>query len=392
MSRRGRVWQEGRAKDAPAIRGALWYFVVDVAPPGAKRKQVRRRGFPTKDAAQSAMDALLGNVRDGTHVEPSRTTVGAYLRTWLDGLEAKGRRPTTIDGYRRKIERYVLPNELAEAPIQAITAADLDALYSHLVKKGGQNGAPLSLRSVRHVHQVIGTALRDAERQGLVPRNVTRRATPPTARASRSPEASTWTPEQLRMFLDSTAEHHHGVLFRTAAMTGLRRGELCGLRWADVDLDGARLVVRRTITTVSHEPVEGDVKTERSRRAVDLDARTVAALRRHRRVQLEQRMLVGEGYRDRDLVFASPTGEPWNPDSVGRAFSRALGRTELPRIRLHDLRHTHATHLLDAGTNVKLVSERLGHATVAFTLDTYGHVLPGRQADAAAAVAALVDR
>lgn len=124
---------------------------------------------------------------------------------------------------------------------------------------------------------------------------------------------------------------------------------------------------------------------------LDLDAATVTALRQHRKVQLEQRMLVGSGYDDRGLVFARPEGAPWNPDSIGQAFQRAVDRSELPRITLHGLRHSHATHLMAAGVNPKVVSERLGHASVSFTLDVYGHVMPGQQADAAAAVAALVD-
>jgi integrase len=149
--------------------------------------------------------------------------------------------------------------------------------------------------------------------------------------------------------------------------------------------------VRRTITAVKGELIEGDVKTSRSRRVVDLDPATVAALKKYRAGQLEQRLLVGAGYRDHDLVFAMPDGTPLNPDAVGRAFTREVEKTKLPRIRFHDLRHSHATHLLAAGVNVKIVSERLGHATVAFTLDTYAHVMPGQQADAAAAVAALID-
>jgi integrase len=174
-------------------------------------------------------------------------------------------------------------------------------------------------------------------------------------------------------------------------MTGLRRGELCGLRWSDVDLEARRLVVRHTITTVDHTIVEGSVKTAKSRRSVDLDTETVRLLAAHRALQLEERMLVGAGYQDRGLVFARPDGQPWNPDSIGRAFERAVARSGLPRIRLHDLRHSHAVHLLAAGQNPRLVSERLGHASVGFTLDVYGHVMDGQQADAAAAVAALVD-
>jgi integrase len=134
-----------------------------------------------------------------------------------------------------------------------------------------------------------------------------------------------------------------------------------------------------------------DVKTARSRRTIDIDPVTVAALKAHRHRQRELRVLVGPGWTDNDLVFCAPDGRPWHPDSISTAFARMIARLDVPRIRLHDLRHTHATHLLAAGVNVKLVSERLGHASVAFTLDTYAHVLPGQQAEAAAAAAALVD-
>jgi integrase len=174
-------------------------------------------------------------------------------------------------------------------------------------------------------------------------------------------------------------------------MTGLRRSELVGLQWADIDLDAALLRVRRRIVAVDGELDTGDPKTERSRRTLDLDPATVAALRAHRTRQLEVRMLVGPGWHERDLVFCAPEGNPWKPDTISQAFDRAVKRHQLTRIRFHDLRHTHATHLLAAGVNPKIVSDRLGHASVAFTLDTYGHVLPGQPAAAVAAVAALVD-
>jgi integrase len=169
------------------------------------------------------------------------------------------------------------------------------------------------------------------------------------------------------------------------------RGELCGLRWTALALDDGRLTVSRTLLAVHGRLVESEPKTARSHRVVDLDPTTIAILRDHRRDQLEERLAMGSGYRDDGYVFARPDGSPWNPEHISRVFDRLTARTGLPRIRLHDLRHTHTTHLLAAGVNVRVVSERLGHASVAFTLDVYGHVLPGQQAAAAVAVASLVD-
>jgi integrase len=200
-----------------------------------------------------------------------------------------------------------------------------------------------------------------------------------------------WTPADLAKFLGMVEGHRYGPLVRTAAMTGVRRSELCGLRWADVDLDAAALMVRQSVQLVDGRIVVGAVKTARSRRRIDLDAGTVAILRSHRRNQASERLMAGAGWRDHDLVFTAPDGSNLNPDTLTQWFDRTVRRTELPRIRLHDLRHTHASHLLAAGVNVKVVSERLGHASTSFTLDRYGHTLPGQQATAAAAVAALVD-
>ena len=187
-----------------------------------------------------------------------------------------GRRPTTIAGYRREIRLHVKP-ALGDLELQQITAVDLDRLYAQLASVGSPGGrGALSKSTIRKVHVLIGKALGDAERKGLVQRNVARLASPPSATSAKAPEMQCWTPEQLRTFLDFVAiDSHHAPMLRLAAMTGLRRAELCGLRWQDVDLDNARLVVRQAITTVDHEPSLGDVKSTRSRRVIDLDATTV---------------------------------------------------------------------------------------------------------------------
>ena len=168
------------------------------------------------------------------------------------------------------------------------------------------------------------------------------------------------------------------------------------MRWSDVDLNEGVITVRRTLLAVAGEIVEGEPKTKRGRRRIDLDHATTAALKAHRKAQAEVRLLMGAGYQaDTDasggFVFARPDGAPWNPDTVSQAFDRLVARYGLRRITFHGLRHTHASHLLAAGVNIKVVSERLGHASVSFTLDTYGHVMPGQQAQAAASAAALVD-
>jgi integrase len=380
MNKRGSVYR----------RGTTWTGHVKWTE-GGKPRQVKKGGFRTKAEAVAFVDDTIGAARRGTFVEPSRLTLGRYLETWLGARRTAGGRETTEDSYRRALASYVLPT-LGDTPLQALTTVQLDELYQQLLTSGRRNGSGLSPRTVRYVHTILGKALADAERQSLIARNVARQASPPSATAARAPEATVWSPEQTRQFLGRVADHHHGAMIRTAAMTGMRRAELCGLRWRDVDLNTARIMVRESITAAAGKRIAGDPKSKRSRRTIDLDPNTVAVLREHRRRQIELRLMVGDGYANHDLVFAMPDGHPWHPDVITKAFDRLVrSAADLPRIRLHDLRHGHATHLIASGANPRMVSERLGHASVAFTLDTYGHVLPGQQAAAAAAVAALID-
>lgn len=381
-----------------------WAFVVDLAPAGAPRRQVRRRGFATKKDAQEALDLLKGHVRDGTYVERRRDSFGGYLADWLDGLAAQGRKASTIAGYREKVGSYVMAHDVAHVPLQALTAVDLDAFYGWMATGAGRQGKGVSPRTRRYVHTIVAKALADAERKGIVVRNVARLASPPSTTAARAPEPDVWSPGELARFLDSVADHHHGPLFHVAAMTGMRRGELVGLRWSDVDLDAGKLRVAQSITIVV-EPVKdpepgqprtarrlvtGTVKSARSRRTIDLDPDTVAVLRTHRKAAAAQRLQMGAGFTDHGLVFCTKEGGPWSPETITQAFDRAVARSKVKRMKLHGLRHAHATHLLAAGVNPRIVSERLGHSSVSFTLDVYAHVLDGQQADAAAAVAALV--
>ena len=198
-----------------------------------------------------------------------------------------------------------------------------------------------------------------------------------------------WTGDQLRSFLEVIASHDLYPLYFLAATTGMRRGEVAGLLWRIVDLDTGRLTVSQQIVSVEYELIEDDLKTASSRRTIDLDEQTVNMLQRHRRHQLEQRMATGRRGDD-GFVFATTEGSPIHPDLISQTFQRFMAQIDLPKIRLHDLRHTHATILLQENVHPKVVSERLGHSSIAFTMTVYQHVMPGMQAEAAATFGAAV--
>lgn len=351
---------------------------------GGKRRQ-SKRSFRTKKEAQSALNELLAAHRTGAFVPPSRLTVADYAQPWLDGLANQGRKASTLRGYRGIVHGKVVP-ALGDIVLQELSAKDLDALYAALLRSG------LSMTTVRQVHAVLGKMLHDAERKGLVPRNVSRLANAPSMAAARSrgPEIRVWSPTELSTFLTSIAGNRNEAMLRLLAMTGLRRSEVIGLRWSDVQFEHRRLTVNQAAVLVDGEEALDAPKTRRSRRVVDLDDETLLLLQRHRANQRERHLRLGVIASASDRVFTNDVGEPLRPDSVGQAFGRLVDAAGLPKIRLHDLRHTHASQLLMAGVNAKVVSERLGHASVSFTLDVYGHVMPGQQAAAAATAASLV--
>jgi integrase len=196
--------------------------------------------------------------------------------------------------------------------------------------------------------------------------------------------------EQLKAFLDSTKDERLSPLWHLLAMTGLRSGEALGLRWQDVDLEAGRISVRRALIPIGAVVVISEPKTARGRRSVALDPETVEVLKRQAGQQLADQSKKGDRWTDTGLVFTKEDGEAWHPEVVSRFFRSAVKRSRLPVIRLHDLRHTHATLALRAGIHPKVVSERLGHATIAITLDTYSHAIPAMQEEAAALIAGLV--
>ena len=380
-----------------AKKGNRYYAVIYEGVDPATGKE-RRRWHPAgtrKADADKLVTELVKRHNDGEYRAPQKVSTGAYLtQRWLPAQRSQ-LKATTFDSYRRTIELHVLP-ALGAVQLARLTPEDLDTLYARLLESGRRNtsghGPGLSAASVRYVHRILHKALADAVRKGSLVRNPADRADPPKRTTSKTPrpEMRVWNAAQLQIFLGTVEQERLGRALVLSAHTGMRRGEVMGLRWSDVDLEARLIHVRQSATVVAYELRIADVKTSYGRRTIDVNGDVVDALRGWRRMQLEERLLVGNAYEDHDLVFARADGQPTHPELLSRAFERVVGRSGLPIIRLHDLRHTHATLLLKAGVPVKVVSERLGHATASFTLDVYGWVLPGMQAEAAAVFSRLM--
>jgi integrase len=244
--------------------------------------------------------------------------------------------------------------------------------------------------TIHHVHACLHKACKDAVRWGHISRNPLDAADPPRKKGDGTKEMRTWTKEQLKAFLDSVADDRLSPLWHTIAMTGMRRGEALGLRWSDVDLEAGRLSVRRALVPTNREVVVSEPKTVKGRRVIALDPGTVEVLKAQAAHQLDEHNDWDDLWIESGLVFTAENGAALDPESVSRYWRQAVKQSMLPQIRLHDLRHTHATLALQAGIHPKVVSERLGHATVSITLDTYSHAIPAMQEEAAALIAGLV--
>ncbi|MEI6230363.1 MAG: tyrosine-type recombinase/integrase [Actinomycetes bacterium] len=384
----------GRRGSVKQSANGSWFFVVDTTPLGSlHRMQTRRRGFATRRAAQSALTQTLRELGDQTYVAPQRQSLGDFLQvTWLPAIRSTVR-PSTYDSYARNIRIHVAPKPVAGIPIQQIQPPMLNALYSELL--AGESRRALSPRTVSYIHTILHRVFRDAVRWNLLIRNPCDLADPPRARPSEQVRERTWTSGEVARFLRLTTSSRYSALWHLIAATGMRRGEALGLSWDDVDLVAGRLSINRTLVQ-SHDYASGDTglswgtpKTARGRRAISIDPDTVAALRAHRKAQLAERLRAGDDYSVNDLVFCTGSGEPLHPKVASNLFRKAVIQHEMPRLSVHGLRHTWATLALQAGVHPKIVQERLGHSTIAITLDIYSHVNPAMDAEAANTVAAL---
>jgi integrase len=362
-----------------------WRFVVDLVTADGKRKQAYRRGFATKKAAQEALTKLLGDKQQGSFVAPVRSTLNEFLiNEWLPARRVSLRDSTTAS-YEQLIRNYITPT-IGGIKLQAIDGATLNRLYGELLTTGRTSsrksaGAGLSVKTVRNLHGLLTRAFKDGVRWGRLQRNPCDAADPPKGK---SPEMKVWTSDQVRTFVRSVQSHRWAGVWSLMATTGMRRGEVLGLRWSDVDLEAGTVAIRSTRIRYNKTVASSTPKTARGNRTIAIGPAAVAALRAWRKVQASDQMLMGAGWRNTaGLVVTIADGTAPNPEAFSNLFGDLVKRAGLPSIRLHDLRHSYATAALANGVPVKVVSQRIGHADVGVTLKVYAHVLPGDDEEAA---------
>ncbi len=368
----------------PRTAGGTWSYRIDTGlDDRGRRRQREVGGFRTKKEAQAALNDALSGSQRGTYVAPSRTTVSQFLDEWHEGAKTE-LGVTAWTNYGQIIRRNIQPY-LGTKRLTDLSPLDVKRWHGKLLDGGRHDGGPLSVASVKLAHRILHRALADAVRWKLIAANPASGVRVPRSAPS---EMTVWTSDEARRFLDAVADDRLVALWTLALHTGLRRGELAGLRWVDVDLEQGTLTVAQQRTTANYVVVVTPPKAK-SHRQLLLAPATVTALRGHQHRQRVERMALGPAWTDSGFVFVDESGVEYHPQRFTKMFDEVVKRTGAPKIRLHDTRHTMATLALEAGVHPKVVQEQLGHSAIAVTLDTYSHVPQAVRRDSADKIAGL---
>lgn len=401
-------------------KGKNWYVVIEVGE-GADRKRrtisVRKElGLDRPALKREARDLLARlqvDQQEGTYIKPSNETVKSYLEKWLTDYAQPNVKQKTFDLYKNMVDKHLVPG-LGDTELTKIKPSQLKGFYAKKLQPGGRADGKeggLSNRTVQYMHMVLRLALSHAIEDELIKYNVSDRVTPPTVK---KPKLKFWNREQTKRFLDFTAassrNNRYYLFYLLALSTGMRRGEILGLRWQDVDTKKNSISIRQNIVHTSAGPlVQDTVKTDAGARTIDISAGLVERLKEHKKRQAKELLAASSNVgRDLGLIFTTQTGNLVAPRNIDRSFKLAIGKYNaqleketkkdklkmeekleltLPEMGLHGLRHSYATRLLEDGVHPKVVQERLGHASIKITLDTYSHVVPRLQKE----VASLTD-
>lgn len=336
------------------------------------------------------VNKCLLQVQDGTFVEPSRVTFGEWLDRWLLTYKKGQVKQSTFENYEATIDTHIKP-DLKNVPLAKLQANTLQELFNNKLESGRKDGkGGLSSRMVRYLYTIINMALKQAVKEGLIVRNVAEATSPPTVK---NKKITPLTEQQLLIFFRHTKDDRLFTAYLLAATTGLRRGELLGLCWDSVDIKRGNIIVQRQLSPLKSGLVlEETTKSKSGQRKITLTDDAIKELKRHKTRQGQEKLMLGEAYRDNDLVFCQVDGTFIEPIGFTKGFQKNLEAAGLPRVRLHDLRHTHASLLLARGVHAKVVQERLGHSSITMTLDLYSHMMDGLDEAAAASLNGLLGK
>ncbi|MGY4898663.1 tyrosine-type recombinase/integrase [Micromonospora aurantiaca (nom. illeg.)] len=382
-----------------------WYFHCSTTNILGRPQRVRRGGFPSQAAARRARDELL------TSSSERRTAQSWTVARWLEHwLQTRTRlRPTTKLLYTRDIQRFLVPH-VGRTILSELTSGQLNEAFRAMARQRNKYGRPHSASTLRHARATLRAALNAAIREGLLTDNPARRVELPNPAQTQAriwtdenvaawqetgvrPAVAVWTAPQFAAFLAFTANDPLHALWRLIGLRGLRRGEVAGLRWSDINLDANELSIVQQRVSAGHHVYQGPPKSVAGQRVVALDKATTAALIHHRQQQQDRaarRIEARQAYRDTGYVFTRPDGQPYHPGYFTQRFAIVVKKSELPPIRLHDLRHGAASLAHSAGADLKTIQDQLGHSRIDTTADVYTSVLPTAQHEAAAATAELV--
>ncbi len=328
----------------------------------------------TRREVQEKLKIALHEQQQGTLATGPQQLFRAYIEQWLEEVYKPSVKLLSYQQYRSAVKNHLIPG-LGHLPIQKITAAKIQAFYAEKLNNG------LAPRTITFIHAVLHSALENAVKWGLVSRNVAKLVSLPRTQRY---EAKTLTAEEAKKLIETAQESRIEVLLVVAVTTGMRRGELLALHWDDVDFEQGVVYVHRTVNRVTgHGFKETEPKTKSSRRRIVLPDIAVEALKEHRLHQDQIRVKAGEKWYEQGIIFCNRHGRFLNPERVVALFHRLLADAGLPDMRFHDLRHSAATILLVAGVHPKVVQERMGHSSIAMTMDIYSHVLPSMQQEVA---------
>lgn len=364
-------------------RGTKWCFVLDTGrdPDTGKRQQKWFSGFATKKEAERMMAEKINELNQGVYVEPSKISFKDYLSTWLINYAKTNCAPRTYEGYEYIVKQHINP-ELGNITMDNLKPMHFQNYYSKKLTMGRKDGrGGLSAKSVLAHHRLIHEALEFAVKWQVIGINPAKAATPPRPEKK---EVNVLTREEIYKLLEGAKTKYFYEAIFLAINTGMRRGEIFGLRWCDVDFTNQTFSIRQTLQRLKGEGLvfRKATKTDGSRRSIAVSEAVLNMLKTERAKQNQQKLKLGSYYQDHDLVMANEDGTPINIDYLSREFGRLVKRLDIPYVRFHDLRHTHATLLLQQGEHPKVVSERLGHSTIAITMDIYSHVMPNMQKEA----------